>query len=71
MKTFKVIFKKKQLDIQATSIASAAAIALGCDKANRQMGTAFRSYSDAKGKAATKSVNVFTQDEIVPSFLLN
>jgi hypothetical protein len=33
------------------------------------MGSSFRRYSDAKGKAATKSVYVFTQDEIVPDFL--
>jgi hypothetical protein len=71
MKAFKVISKKKQFHVQASSIASAAAIVLGCDKPNRQMGTAFRSYSDAKGKAAAKSVYVFTQDEIVPDFLLN
>jgi hypothetical protein len=70
MKTFKVISQKKQLNIQADSIAAAAAIALQVEIPNRQMGSWARSYSDAKGKAATKSVYVFTQDEIVPDFLL-
>jgi hypothetical protein len=69
MKTFKVISEKKQLNIQANSIAAAAAIVLQVENPNRQMGSWARSYSDAKGKAATKSVYVFTQDEIVPDFL--
>jgi hypothetical protein len=69
MKTYQVAsYSKKTITpVTASSMAKAASLFLGVASAVKQMG-GHRDWANAKGKAGTEFVTVFTADEIVPDY---
>jgi hypothetical protein len=69
MKTYQVASysKKSIVLVNASSMARAAAAYLGVETAFKIMGDR-RTWGNAKGKARTENVTVFTMEETVPSY---